>query len=78
MIDNDLVRGFFTERERATREEATQPMQTMNALPLPWAEVDDISNAVLYLASDDSRHVTGTTITLDAGATLPFELPNTG
>lgn len=76
MIDNDLVRGFFTGQERATREQAAQGMQTMNALPFPWAEVDDISNAVLYLASDDSRYVTGTTLTIDAGATLPFKLPN--
>lgn len=76
MIDNDLVRGFFTGQERATREEAAPRMQTMNALPFPWAEVVDISNAVLYLASEDSRYVTGTTIVLDAGATLPFKLPN--
>lgn len=50
----------------------------MNALPLPWADVDDITNAVLYLASDESRYVTGTTLTIDAGATLPFKLPNAG
>jgi NAD(P)-dependent dehydrogenase (short-subunit alcohol dehydrogenase family) len=36
------------------------------------------ARAGLDLASDDSRYVTGTTITLDAGATLPFKLPNTG
>jgi enoyl-[acyl-carrier-protein] reductase (NADH) len=31
--------------------------------------VDDISEAVLYLASDASRHVTGLTLTVDAGST---------
>jgi SDR family mycofactocin-dependent oxidoreductase len=78
MIANDVVRGFFTGLEQPTREQAARSMQTMNALPLPWAEVDDITNAVLYLASDESRYVTGTTMTIDAGATLPFKLPNAG
>ncbi|MEJ2864331.1 mycofactocin-coupled SDR family oxidoreductase [Actinomycetospora flava] len=76
MIDNDLVRGFFTGQERATRDQAAQGMQSINALPLPWAEVDDISNAVVYLASDESRYVTGSMMTIDAGATLPFKLPH--
>lgn len=38
----------------------------------PWPEHgvgDDIANAALYLATDDSRFVTGTTITVDGGLT---------
>lgn len=30
----------------------------------------DIANMVLYLASDDGRHITGTTITIDNGETM--------
>lgn len=30
-------------------------------------EPEDIGNAVLFLASDESRHITGTTITVDGG-----------
>jgi NAD(P)-dependent dehydrogenase (short-subunit alcohol dehydrogenase family) len=33
----------------------------------------DISNAVLFLASDESRYVTGLTMTVDAGATAPYK-----
>ncbi|GHE79893.1 putative short-chain type dehydrogenase/reductase [Amycolatopsis deserti] len=62
--------------EGATREQAAVGMKTLNALPIPWLDVDDISNAVLYLASDESRHVTGTTMVLDAGATQPFKIPH--
>jgi (+)-trans-carveol dehydrogenase len=39
----------------------------LNALPLPWVEPIDISNAVLWLASDESRYVTGVTLPIDAG-----------
>jgi NAD(P)-dependent dehydrogenase (short-subunit alcohol dehydrogenase family) len=36
---------------------------------IPLAEPDDISDAVIYLASDLSRAVTGTQLTVDMGAT---------
>jgi NAD(P)-dependent dehydrogenase (short-subunit alcohol dehydrogenase family) len=36
-------------------------------LQVPWVESIDVSNAVLFLASDESRYVTGLTLTVDAG-----------
>jgi (+)-trans-carveol dehydrogenase len=39
-------------------------------IPVPWIEVDDVTNALIYLASDDSRYVTGTTMVVDAGRLL--------
>ena len=42
----------------------------MNALPIVMAEPGDISNAVLFLASDESRYVTGLEFKVDAGVTL--------
>ena len=47
-------------------------LRTKNALNIPWAEVDDISAAVLFLASDESRWITGTQQVIYAGALLPF------
>ncbi len=45
-------------------------MSFASALPgLPLAESDDISDGVIYLASDLSRAVTGTQLTIDMGAT---------
>jgi enoyl-[acyl-carrier-protein] reductase (NADH) len=48
----------------------------MNALRVPWLDVGDIAPAIVYLASDESRCVTGTTTVIDAGASLPFKIPH--
>jgi SDR family mycofactocin-dependent oxidoreductase len=42
----------------------------MNTLPVEAVETSDISNAVLFLASDESRYVTGLEFTIDAGTTI--------
>jgi SDR family mycofactocin-dependent oxidoreductase len=38
-----------------------------NLLPVPWIEAEDVAEAVLYLASDRARFVTGSQFVLDAG-----------
>ncbi|MFW0786776.1 mycofactocin-coupled SDR family oxidoreductase [Gordonia sp. CPCC 206044] len=44
--------------------------QMMHVLPIGWVEPEDISNAVLFLASDESRFVTGLELTVDGGSCL--------
>ena len=44
--------------------------QFMHVLPVGWVEPVDISNAVLLLASDEARFVTGLPVTVDAGSML--------
>lgn len=38
-----------------------------NLLPVPWIEPEDVANAVLYLASERARYVTGSQFVIDAG-----------
>jgi SDR family mycofactocin-dependent oxidoreductase len=38
-----------------------------NLLPVPWIEPEDVAQAVLYLASDKARFMTGAPLVLDAG-----------
>jgi SDR family mycofactocin-dependent oxidoreductase len=54
------------EKDR-TKEVITERFQALHALPIPWVEPVDISNAVLWLASDEARYVTGVTLPIDGG-----------
>jgi SDR family mycofactocin-dependent oxidoreductase len=76
MIDNQALRDLFLPGMNATREQAGVAMKAMNALPIPWVEAVDISNAVLFLASDEARYITGIQLPVDAGATQPYKFPN--
>jgi NAD(P)-dependent dehydrogenase (short-subunit alcohol dehydrogenase family) len=44
--------------------------QTHPALDIPWVEPVDISNAILFLASDEARYITGVTLPVDAGSLI--------
>ncbi|MEB3068110.1 mycofactocin-coupled SDR family oxidoreductase [[Mycobacterium] vasticus] len=44
--------------------------QLFHTLPIPWVDAVDISNAVLFLASDEARYITGVTLPVDAGSCL--------
>lgn len=70
MIQNSAAYELFApdlpEAER-TRETLAARFETINVLPVPWVEPVDVSNAVLWLASDESRYVTGVTLPIDAG-----------
>jgi SDR family mycofactocin-dependent oxidoreductase len=71
MILNDATfKLFLPELDHPTREQAAEAFGTTNALPVAWVEPIDISNAVLFLASDEARYVTGTELKVDAGYTV--------
>jgi (+)-trans-carveol dehydrogenase len=44
--------------------------QLFHTLPIPWVDAVDISNAVLFLASEEARYITGVTLPVDAGSCL--------
>ena len=44
--------------------------QLMHTLPIGWVEPEDISNAVLFLASAEARYITGVTLPIDGGSCL--------
>lgn len=69
MLQNDaMYRMFRPDLESPTKDDAALAFPLMNAIPVPWVEPIDVSNAVVYLASDESRYVTGSQLKVDAGA----------
>ena len=44
--------------------------EMMHTLPIGWVEPEDIANAVLFLASDEARFITGVTLPVDGGSCL--------
>jgi (+)-trans-carveol dehydrogenase/(-)-trans-carveol dehydrogenase len=71
MIQNEATyRLFRPDLDHPTRDDFAPASQSVNALPIPWVEPVDISNAVLFLASDEGRYVTGVTLPVDAGTVI--------
>jgi len=69
MIQNDAVyRLFRPDLEHPTPAEFAESSSTLLALPQPWVEPIDVSNAVLFLASDEARYITGVTLPVDGGS----------
>ena len=71
MVQNEgTYRLFRPDLENPTQDDFAAAAVSMNALPIPWVEPVDISNAVLFFASDESRYVTGVPLAVDAGAAI--------
>jgi len=68
MIMSDaFMHAVRPDLENPTAQDMGEAFMGLNCLPIPWVEPIDISNAVLWLASDEARYVTGVTLPVDAG-----------
>lgn len=68
-LNDAHVRAFCGDDPSKTVEDMKWPAQSLNLLPVPWIEPEAISAAMLYLASDDGKYVTGVALPVDAGMT---------
>ncbi len=67
-----MYRSFRPDLEHPTREDAEPVFGVQQAMRIPYIEPEDISNAVLWLASDEARYVTGVQLRVDAGGYLKW------
>jgi SDR family mycofactocin-dependent oxidoreductase len=68
-VDTPMVAGLGGLDPIINKEPELGPI-FMNTYPVEMVDPRDISNAVLWLASDESRYVTGLELTVDAGNTI--------
>ncbi|MEV1025251.1 mycofactocin-coupled SDR family oxidoreductase [Streptomyces sp. NPDC050264] len=73
MMDNEFMyKAFRPDLDAPTREEMIPSLASKSPMDMPWLAPSDVSEAVLYFASDASRWVTGQQLKLDAGQLLPM------
>ena len=71
MIANDAFRQMVRfDVENPSDEHSGDFLRSQQALDTPWVEASDISDAVLFLCSEEARWITGASLPVDAGALL--------
>ncbi|MBT2272240.1 mycofactocin-coupled SDR family oxidoreductase [Rhodococcus enclensis] len=72
MIHNDACYELFgpdLPKAERSRDSLSGRFASLNTMEIPWIEPLDVSNAVLWLASDEARYVTGVALPIDGGQT---------
>jgi SDR family mycofactocin-dependent oxidoreductase len=67
-----MYKSFRPDLAEPTRADAEPVFYVQQAMKVPWVEPEDISNMVLFLASDEARYITGTQQRVDAGGYLKW------
>lgn len=65
-----MYRAFRPDLPNPTRDDAELSFPVIQAMPIPYVEPVDISEAVVFLASDAARYITGQQLRVDAGGFL--------
>jgi NAD(P)-dependent dehydrogenase (short-subunit alcohol dehydrogenase family) len=73
-----MYRIYRPDLEDPTQADAESAFYSMQTMPVPYVEASDVSEAVLFLASDESRYITGMQLKIDAGALLRQPFPAMG
>jgi SDR family mycofactocin-dependent oxidoreductase len=68
-----MYRAFRPDLQNPTREDAEVVFPVIQGMPIPYVEPEDISEAVLFLASDAARYITGQQLRVDAGGFLKIK-----
>lgn len=67
-----MYKSFRPDLPNPTREDAEPAFGIQQAMKVNFVEPEDISNAILWLVSDEARYITGTQLRVDAGGYLKW------
>ena len=67
-----MYKSFRPDLENPTRADAEPVFGVQQAMKVNFIEPEDISNAILWLVSDEARYVTGMQLRVDAGGYLKW------
>ncbi len=68
----ELNKIFRPDLENPTKEDTLPAHTYFQGMPIPYVDPRDISNAVLFLASDEARYITGIQLRVDAASLLKW------
>lgn len=73
MIHNEMLYKLMRpDVAQPTREDVAPVMASLHVQPVPWLEPEEVTAALVFLCSEGARHITGSVIDVDAGASARF------
>jgi len=70
MAHNEAFYGLFApEMSNPTRDDVAGRYAGINPIPVSWLDPSEVSAAVVFLSSDDARHISGSTQDINCGST---------
>ena len=70
ILNPGLYKLFRPDLDAPDIDDARAGFQSQHVLPIPWLEPVDVSNAIVFLVSDEARYITGVALPVDAGYTI--------
>lgn len=67
VLNEATFRRLCPDVANPTAADAAEVLKARNLLPVGWVDPVDVANAVVFLASDEARYITGTQLVVDAG-----------
>lgn len=72
VLNREFMRRFRPDLEDPQPEDVVEGFSRGKLLDVPWIDPVDVANAVLFLASDEARYITGVHLPIDAGSTVKW------
>jgi (+)-trans-carveol dehydrogenase len=70
LLNDTTYRLFRPDLEAPTKEDFIEAARPLAAMQIPYVEAIDVSNALVFLASDEARYITGAALSVDGGTAI--------